>query len=115
MVELGRDPSDEELAEDLGITVEKVRLLFKCSATPTSLDAAVGTDRDKENTLEDMIEDSSIESGEQSVEEARTAPLSRRLSALFTGPHLRSASSPRLARSCPADDFNKWIMNEKKN
>ena len=42
--ELGRDPADEELAEELGITVEKVSQLNDDSAPPTSLDAPISTE-----------------------------------------------------------------------
>ena len=65
-VELGRDPADEELAAELGLTVDKVRLLYKCAITPASLDAPIGDD-EKESTLEDLIEDRSVESGEMQV------------------------------------------------
>lgn len=64
--ELGRQPTDAELAADLNLSEEKVVLLSKCAATPTSLDALVGDDR-RETRLEDMIEDESVPSGEQTV------------------------------------------------
>lgn len=67
--DLGRLPTEAELAEDLGLSVEKVVLLSKCSATPTSLDALVGDDSRRETRLEDMIEDESAGSGEQTVGE----------------------------------------------
>jgi RNA polymerase primary sigma factor len=44
--ELGRDPTDEELAELLGVTPAKVDQLRKVSINPTSLNAAVGGEDD---------------------------------------------------------------------
>ena len=40
--ELGREPSTEELAEELGLPLKKVALLKRASQRPTSLDAPVG-------------------------------------------------------------------------
>ncbi len=41
---LGRDPSDEELSEELGIPRRKLAMLKQASQRPTSLDAPVGDD-----------------------------------------------------------------------
>lgn len=40
--ELGREPSTEEIAEELGLPVKKVALLKRASQRPTSLDAPIG-------------------------------------------------------------------------
>src|SRR5438067_8038959 len=40
--ELGREPTDEELGEELGIATEKVALLKSLGIRPVSLDAVVG-------------------------------------------------------------------------
>lgn len=40
--ELGREPSAEELAEELGLPLKKVSLLQRASQRPTSLDAPIG-------------------------------------------------------------------------
>jgi RNA polymerase primary sigma factor len=52
---LGRDPSVEELADDMGMPVEKVRQLLRISKTTVSLETPVGTDEDAR--LGDFIED----------------------------------------------------------
>jgi RNA polymerase primary sigma factor len=52
---LGRDPLVEELAEDMGMPVEKVRQLLRISKTTVSLETPVGTDEDAR--LGDFIED----------------------------------------------------------
>ena len=53
--EMGREPTIEELAEQLELPVAKVRMLRKISMQPISLEAPVGEDGDAE--LGDFIED----------------------------------------------------------
>jgi len=52
---LGRDPSVEELAEDMNMPVEKVRQLLRISKTTISLETPVGSEEDAR--LGDFIED----------------------------------------------------------
>ena len=54
--ELGREPDDEEIAEEMGITPERVREIRKVSQDPVSLETPVGDDGD--SNLGDLIEDS---------------------------------------------------------
>ncbi|MEA2671898.1 MAG: polymerase primary sigma factor [Chloroflexota bacterium] len=54
--ELGRDPNDEEIGEEVGVTPEQVRELFMISREPVSLDSPVGDEGD-DSRLEDFIED----------------------------------------------------------
>jgi RNA polymerase primary sigma factor len=42
--ELGREPTDDELAEELGLTTAKVTALKAASVRPASLDATIGDD-----------------------------------------------------------------------
>ncbi len=53
---LGREPSAEEIAAEMGIEIEKVRHIIKIYQTATSLEAPVGDDDDS-STLADFIED----------------------------------------------------------
>ena len=53
--ELGREPSDEEVAEELGVTAERVREIKKISRDPVSLETPVGDEDDTE--LGDFVED----------------------------------------------------------
>ncbi len=53
--ELGREPTDVELAEKLGLPVQKVRRLIEASAGTLSLEMDIG--EDQESTLGDFIED----------------------------------------------------------
>ena len=53
--ELGREPTPREVAEQMGVTVEKVIELMKVSQTPVSLETPVS--EDNENSLGDFVED----------------------------------------------------------
>ena len=54
--ELGRDPNDEELAREMGISVDRIRVIRKTSLEPISLETPVGIEEDSH--LGDFIEDS---------------------------------------------------------
>ena len=53
--ELGREPSDEEIGEEMGITPEKVREVIKFAQTPISLETPIGEEEDSH--LGDFVED----------------------------------------------------------
>ena len=53
--ELNREPTEEELAEKLGITVEKVREVYKISQDPVSLETPIGEEDDSH--LGDFVPD----------------------------------------------------------
>jgi RNA polymerase primary sigma factor len=53
--ELGRDPTNEEIAEEMGITPEKVREIVKVSQDPVSLETPIGEEDDSH--LGDFVED----------------------------------------------------------
>jgi len=53
--ELGREPTDEEIAEEMGITPEKVREITKVSQDPVSLETPIGEEEDSH--LGDFVED----------------------------------------------------------
>ncbi len=57
MQELGREPTPEEIGDELEMTGDRVREIFKISQEATSLEAPVG--EDKESFLGDFIEDTS--------------------------------------------------------
>lgn len=56
--ELGREPTEQELANELGFPIEKVREILKVSADPISLDTPIGEEDDSH--LGDFIKDDSI-------------------------------------------------------
>lgn len=60
MMETGREPTPEELAEELGMTAERVREIFKIAQHPISLQAEVGDGG--ESQFGDFIEDTTAES-----------------------------------------------------
>jgi RNA polymerase primary sigma factor len=53
--ELGREPTDEEIAEVMGITPDKVREIVKVSQDPVSLETPIGEEEDSH--LGDFVED----------------------------------------------------------
>ena len=62
---LGREATDEELADESGIPVEKINDLLEHSRDPVSLDMPVGSD--EEAPLGDFIEDAEAMSAENAV------------------------------------------------
>ena len=58
--EYGREPTSEEIAEEMGITVEKVREIKKISQDPVSLETPIGEEEDSH--LGDFIPDEDIPS-----------------------------------------------------
>ena len=57
--ELGREPSPDEIAEEVHLPVERVRAVLKMAQQPISLQASVGEGDDA--TFGDFIEDKSAE------------------------------------------------------
>ena len=56
--ELGREPSPEEIAERMGIPVERVREIIKISQEPVSLETPIGEEEDSH--LGDFIQDDNV-------------------------------------------------------
>ena len=67
--QLGRDPTEEEIAEELGVTVERVREIQRTAQDPVSLETPIGEEEDSH--LGDFIEDTTAaqpaEKAEQSM------------------------------------------------
>ncbi len=59
-IELGREPTPEELANELGLTAERVREIYKIAQHPISLQAEVG--EGGESQFGDFLEDTGVES-----------------------------------------------------
>lgn len=62
-LELNREPSEEELAKKMGISIEKVREVIKISQEPVSLETPIGEEDDSH--LGDFIKDESSMSPEE--------------------------------------------------
>lgn len=60
MMETGREPTPEELANELGLTAERVREIYKIAQHPISLQAEVG--EGGESQFGDFLEDTGVES-----------------------------------------------------
>jgi len=55
--DLGRDPTPEEIAAEMGEEVEKVKHIIKISQDTVSLETSVGDDDDDDTSLSDFIKD----------------------------------------------------------
>jgi RNA polymerase primary sigma factor len=63
--ELGREPTPEEIAEKMELSVDKVKKVFKISKEPISLETPIGEEED--SSLGDFIEDKKIISPQDAV------------------------------------------------
>ena len=71
---LGREPTDEELAHDIGISPARVAQLRTAAIRPASLDAPIG-DEDSNNYAEGVQDENAFSPDEQRVEKTVTAML----------------------------------------
>ena len=62
-LELNREPSEEELAKKMGISIEKIREIYKISQDPVSLETPIGEEDDSH--LGDFIKDERNQSPEE--------------------------------------------------
>jgi len=53
--ELGREPTDDEIAEEMGLTADRVREIVRVSQEPVSLETPIGEEED--SSLGDFVED----------------------------------------------------------
>jgi len=65
--ELGREPTDEELADELGMTAARVRQMRLAAIRPASLDAPIGDD--DSNNFADVVEDENATSPYDNLED----------------------------------------------
>ena len=65
--ELGREPTDEELADELDMTATRVRQMRLASIRPASLDAPIGDD--DSNNFSDLVEDENAITPYQDLED----------------------------------------------
>ena len=62
---LGREPTEQELADELKLPIEKVREVLKVSADPVSLDTPIGEEDDSH--LGDFIRDETVMGPEEAA------------------------------------------------
>jgi RNA polymerase primary sigma factor len=67
-LELGREPTDEELADEVGLSADQISALKSSGIQPASLDAPVGRD-DGDTSFGDMISDENAEDPVEHLEE----------------------------------------------
>jgi RNA polymerase primary sigma factor len=76
---LGREPTDDELADALDLPVERIARLKDTAQTVTSLDAPIGEDG---AVLQDLLEDAAVGPDELAVEAVGREALEQVLDAL---------------------------------
>ena len=64
---LGREPTDEELGEELGMTASRVSQLRTAAIRPASLDAPIGDD--ESNSFAEVVQDENAETPYQQLED----------------------------------------------
>jgi RNA polymerase primary sigma factor len=74
---LGREPTDEELADELGITAHRVSELRSAAIRPASLDAPIGDD--DSDRYGDIVQDEKAETPYQELEEKTNTEMIREL------------------------------------
>ncbi len=80
--ELGRDPTEEELAAELGMPVEKVRDILKVAQEPVSLETPIGEEEDSH--LGDFIPDEGTSGPEEQAGKALLKEEMRKVMATLT-------------------------------
>src|SRR6202167_5052126 len=65
--ELGREPTDDELADELGMTAMRVRQMRLAAIRPASLDAPIGDE--ESNNFADVVEDENATSPYENLED----------------------------------------------
>lgn len=73
----GREPDDEEIAAELGISAKRVRQYRAAAVAPMSLDASLGDD--DSNRISDVIEDERADTPYEELEEKTNTDLVRRM------------------------------------
>ena len=89
--EKGREPLPEEIASEMGISIDKVRQVFRIAQEPISLETSVGEDEDSQ--LRDFIEDKTSKSP---VAEATFTMLKERIETVLSSLTEREAKVIRL-------------------
>ena len=75
--ELGREPTDDELADELGTTPGRVAQMRMASTRPASLDAPIGDD--DSNSFSEVVQDDSAHTPYEQLEEKNVTTMLRDL------------------------------------
>jgi RNA polymerase primary sigma factor len=80
--ELEREPTTEEIAKRMGVSLEKVRMMLKINREPVSLDTPIGEDED--SYLGDVIIDPKIASPTEAIVQMDLSEQTRKILATLT-------------------------------
>lgn len=78
ILEYGREPTPEEIAEKMGYPVEKVKKVLRIAKEPISLETPIGSDEDGSH-LGDFIEDRKFESPSEAAIKSDLAEQMRKI------------------------------------
>ncbi len=102
---LGREPSDEELGDELGFTARRVRQLRTASIRPASLEAPMGDD--DSNTISEVVSDENADTPYEELEGKANAGLIQELVA-----HLDPREQKILRRRFGLDGDDELTLEE---
>ena len=77
-IEVGRDPSDQELGQELGISTRRIAAYRSASVTPSSLDALMGESSDS-GTFAEIVPDEKAQTPYRQLEEKTDTSLIREI------------------------------------
>jgi RNA polymerase primary sigma factor len=75
--EFGREPTDEELGDELGMTASRVSQMRTAAIRPASLDAPIGDD--ETNTFSDVVQDENADTPYELLEEKTVTAMLREM------------------------------------
>ncbi len=75
--EIGREPTDEELAAEMGISVHRVAQMRSAAIRPASLDAPIGDD--DSNTFGEIVQDENADTPYEQLEEKTVTRMLRQM------------------------------------
>ncbi len=78
ILEYGREPTPEEIAEKMGLPVDKVKKVLKIAKEPISLETPIGSDEDGSH-LGDFIEDKKFDSPSEAAIKSDLAEQTRKI------------------------------------
>ena len=76
--EFGREPTDEELAEEMGMTASRVTQMRTAAIRPASLDAPIGDDDDS-NSFSEVVQDENAHTPYEKLEDKTVSTMLREM------------------------------------
>ena len=107
--DIGREPTPEEIAAEMGTTPQKVREILKISQEPVSLETPIGEEEDSQ--LGDFIEDEDATMPVEAVSEIMQKEELNRCSTRSRTVSARSSSSASASRASTRAPSKRWARS----